>query len=50
MMGWLKKLFARGPANAEKSMLGCLVANLLISALIAIIFWLSGATLVAPGN
>ena len=49
MMGWLKRLFTRGPANAEKSMLGCLVANVLISAVIAIIFWLTGAPLIVPG-
>lgn len=50
MLGWYKKLFERGPANAEKSMLGCLVSNLLIAAVLALLLWLGGAQVVAFGK
>lgn len=50
MLGWYKKLFERGPANAEKSTLGCLVANVLITLVIALIAWLAGGSIVAFGQ
>ena len=37
MFGWL---FEKGPANAEKSLLGCLVANVLISIVLGLLVWL----------
>lgn len=48
MLNWYKKLFEKGPANAEKSLLGCLVANLLIMLLIGAIAWLLGAQFILP--
>ena len=40
MFGWLSRLFEKGPANAEKSLLGCLVANLLVSIVLGLLVWL----------
>lgn len=42
MFGWYQKLFQKGPAHAERSLLGCLVANLLFAALCFAIYWLVG--------
>lgn len=39
MLGWLSKLFEKGPANAEKSLAGCLVANLAVSIVLALLVW-----------
>ena len=43
MFTWYRKLFAKGPADAEKSLLGCLVANFLAAVVVGAIGWLLGA-------
>jgi len=49
-VGFLARLFAKGPANSEKAMLGCLVANLFLVAIMALILWLLGAEFVLFGK
>lgn len=39
-MGGLGKLFEKGPANAEKSLAGCLVANIGAFLVLALVYWL----------
>ena len=44
-MGVLRKLYEKGEANAERSFLGCLTANVLAFFVLAIILWLFGERL-----
>ncbi len=39
MFGWVSKLFEKGPANAEKSIAGCLVANLAVTIVLGLLVW-----------
>lgn len=39
MFGWLKKVFEKGPANAEKSLLGCFVANVGVTIVLGLLVW-----------
>lgn len=40
MLDWYFKLFKKGPADADRSLLGCFVANALVFAVLALIYWL----------
>ena len=50
MLKWWNSLFRKGPADATRSLAGCLLANLVGAAIVAAIAWLLGASFIAPGG